>query len=669
MRRLTSSAIALAMICASRYGQAKTTDVATRFAEMELAASRAKDDSKRSELEAERNTLAQLWCDQTAGYVRRRLDEKQVTEARLVATEGLAEIIKHPSLGVCTQSLDGLLSEALQEELAIGEADAQNGLLLLAIERGRSLKSARSSDVRVDEALRRWENEGKTSARAFANEAQTANRAGAELLARRMEEAAGESSTSKSIEETVRERVSRQPRYVLSGAECTLLGLGRLPTNPGAPMDMEIHVDECKLDVQTTDRDESYTYDVEVPYTYEEKVGEDCTTEKSRHFGKSDVTGKMDWIESSTRVCNPRTTTKTGYKTERRTGIRTVTHVVTSLSFRGTVVVSETQERHPFDVRDSFDDQKYVTPQGSRSLTGEGPDRMAQATVATLAPIIEDVLSRERNRLGREQLERAKSARASGAWLEMEDAVLHASVAGIGPTDELVAKVAERHRLTNEQARALINGNRLPSTIAVSGDRIARIPEAHWTEEKEKLINDRAVEHFIYSHLALLYGRPKDGVETGRFGVALGATLHSPVRDVIVPSMLVSFRVGLDHDIRFLYDLHVGLGGGSRLGPVQLRLYGTGGFDRVSMGEHHELPSAWTYGGEGHLDFELSRFTNVGFEGLLQKRTSGPTDALLEKRLRAKFMLLGEDLTGYSFGAQVEDYGIGRIYGVFIGSD
>jgi hypothetical protein len=669
MKRFTGSAIALATLCASNTSHATSGNIAARFAEMELAASRAKDDSKRSELEAERNTLAKLWCEDTTGYVRRKLDAKQVTEARLVAADGLEEITKHPSLGVCSQRLDGLLSEALREELLLGEADARRGFVLLAIDRGRSLKSTRPSDPMIEEALRRWEAEGRASAKTLANEASAANRVGAELLAQRMEEAAGAPSSSKPAEQTVRERVSRQPHYVLSGIQCDLLGATPLPTHPGTPMDIEIHIDECSLDVQTADREESYTYEVEVPYTYEETVGEDCTTEKSRYFGKSEVTGKMDWIEASTRVCKPRTETKTGHKTEQRTAVRTVTHVVTGLSFRGSVVVPETQERHPFEAHESFDDQKYETPQGARTLTGEGPTRMARAALSVTSSAIEDVLTRERLRAGRAQLERAKAASASGAWLELDDALLHASVAGVGPTEELIARVAERHRLTTEQARALVEGNGLPSTLPHSGAPIARIPEAHWTQEKDKLVNDRAVERFIYSHLTLLYGRPKDGVETGRFGLALGATLHSPVRDVIVPSMLVSFRVGLDHQIRFLYDLHVGLGGASRLGPVQLRLYGIGGFDRVSMGDRHELPSAWTYGGESHLDFELSRFTNVGFEGILQNRTSGPSDALLEKRLRAKFMVLGEDLTGYSFGAQVEDYGIGRIYGVFVGSD
>jgi hypothetical protein len=217
--------------------------------------------------------------------------------------------------------------------------------------------------------------------------------------------------------------------------------------------------------------------------------------------------------------------------------------------------------------------------------------------------------------------------------------------------------------------RSLLSSSVLLTELPIVPDPIAKIPEAGWTVEKEKLANDRATEHFLFAHASLLYGHPKGGGETGRFGIALGGILHSPVKSIIVPSIMSGFRFGLDHDIRILYDLRAGLGVGSRLGPLQLRAYGVGGFDRIAMGDHHELPSAWTYGGEGHLDLEITRFKSIGFEGVLQKRTSGPDGGRLEKRLRARLLLLGADLTGLSFGVSVEDYGIGRVYGVFVGSD
>lgn len=669
MRPLAIGSLVLLWTCLPRFATASQADVARSFAEWELSAERAKDDSKRRELEAERDTMAKLWCKEVSGYVRRKLDARQFPAGRLVAWDGLDEIGKHPALGICRAELEAMIQEATREELTMMDADGRAGHPLRAVERGKSLQFTRPGDDEVQRKLQHWQQVVQEQTSQEIREAQQADRAGAELFARRIAEVAGAPPAPESLKQRVLAEVSRHPQYSMSGAACAALQPARLPAPPGVPLPVEIAVEKCVENVTVREGMEPYTYEVRIPYTYEASEGEDCSYDKERHFGKSDITGKMDWVETTTRKCTPRRVTKTGYKSETKTGERLVKHRVTSLELRGQLIVSETGERLTFETRDSFDDQQYESPQSSRAFSGEGPANMAKKAAEAITPLVEGLLARENVRKAHSEVTRATEAFKASAWLDMQDALVHAAVGSAPVPAELVAVLAERHHMNPDQARSLLSSSYFPSELPTSAEPIARIPKAQWTVEKDKLTNDRATEHFAFAQFSLLYGRPKGGKETGRYGLTLGGMLHSPVKSVVVPSLMTAFRLGLDHEFRVIYDLHAGLGAGSLLGPLQLRAYGVGGFDRVAMGDHYELPSAWTYGGEGHLDLEITRFKSIGLEGALLKRTSGPDEGRLEKRIKARIVVLGEDLTGFSIGASLEDYGVGRVYGIFVGSD
>jgi hypothetical protein len=646
---------------ATRPTFATLSETSRSFAEKETAASHATDGTLREELEAERDQLAKHWCDDVALYVRNQLDSKEYAMARLVAADGLSEIGKHAALGTCSDKLETLLSEAIRDELEQMDADGKSGNVLRAVNRGKALLVTRPTDPQIQARVAQWQELGKTTARETAAQAKQASLPGAELLAWHFAVASGDDTSTKELEARVVSRTSRSPQYSVSGPTCGVVQVARLPTASGEPLPLVIEIEQCDEQTKEHQTTETYEYTESVPHTYEAfdaNAGEDCWYEKQSLHANSTV-----------KRCKPRQGYRTEYSTERKTGKRLVTHRVTSLDFRGVLLIPETGERLPFSAQDSYDDQQYTTPHGSQGFTNQGLERITSAANEALAKVVQGVLEREKSRLSALESKRAESAFQAQNWLEFEDALVHVTYGGITPPAAWLSALAERHHVTVEQMGQLLRSSDVTTELPRTATSVAQIPVVEWTPEKEKLTNDRATDHFIYAHLSALYGRPKDGNEPGRYGVALGATLHSPIKDAIAFSMMTSFRVGIDHDPRFLYDLHVGLGLGSRLGPACLQLHGIGGFDRIAMGDHYELPSAWTYGGEGVLAFDVTRYKSIGVEGVLQKRTSGPDDGRIEKRLRLRFVFLGEDLSGYSFGASVEDYGIGRVYGVFVGTD
>lgn len=662
------SLLALSTFAASP-ALATLAETSRSFAEKEIAASRADDSSVREDLEAERDLLANAWCDEVTVYVKEKSDHGEPAMARLVAADGLSVIRNHPALGVCSARLETLLSEAIHRELELMDSDGKSGRVLLAVSRGLSLLATRPGDAEVQARVVQWQDLQKRMAHETIEQAQRASLPGAELLARRFAAHAGDQTPSKELEAQVAVRTSRSPQYAMPGQPCGLLQGPRLPAATGAPLVIAIQIEQCDEQTKEHQTTDVYQYTEQVPYVREATVGEDCQMQKQRSFGKSDVTGKNEWIEKYERVCTPRQGFKTEYKTEYKTGERLVTHRVTSMAVRGVLVIPETGERLPFSAQDSYDDQQYTSPQGSRAFTNEGREHITQAANTAVAQVVNAALAREKTRLAALETQRAQAAFQAQNWLELEDALVLATRGGATPASPWLTALAERHHVTPEQMSQLLQGYAVTTELPRSAEPIAQIPEVEWTPEKERLTNDRATEHFMFAHLSLLYGRPKHGDETGRYGIALGATLHSPVNDPLAFSMMTSFRLGVDQDPRILYDLQVGLGAGSRLGPACLQVHGIGGFDRIAMSDHYELPSAWTYGGEGALSLELTRYKSIGLDGVLQRRTSGPDDGRTEKRLRLRFVFLGDDLSGFSFGGSVEDYGVGRVYGLFVGSD